>query len=57
MGALLVFCLFVSILSFSQGRTGHAMWAMGNAVVYLHIVANLLWDDAPAPKVNVAAGG
>jgi hypothetical protein len=44
---LLTFCLLVSAVSFAQGRTGHAVWALVNAMVFVHIVVNLLWDEAP----------
>lgn len=45
--ALLGFCLLTSTLSLAQDRTGHGIWAMGNAIVFLHVVVNLLWDEAP----------
>jgi cellulose synthase/poly-beta-1,6-N-acetylglucosamine synthase-like glycosyltransferase len=44
---LLMFCAAVCAWSFAQGRIGHALWTLINAIVFVHIVVNLLWDEAP----------
>jgi hypothetical protein len=54
--ALLAFCLLTGVLSLTQGRIGHAIWAFANSLVFLHIVTNLLWDDAPETTPNSVTG-
>jgi hypothetical protein len=44
---LLAFCVITGVVAALQGRTGQALWASINAVVFIHIVTNLLWDQAP----------
>jgi cellulose synthase/poly-beta-1,6-N-acetylglucosamine synthase-like glycosyltransferase len=44
---LMAFCVFAGVVSLAKGRTGHAVWAFANSLVFFHIVTNLLWDEAP----------
>jgi cellulose synthase/poly-beta-1,6-N-acetylglucosamine synthase-like glycosyltransferase len=44
---LFAFCLLVGAWSLVEGRTGHAIWAFVNSLVFLHILINLLWDELP----------
>jgi cellulose synthase/poly-beta-1,6-N-acetylglucosamine synthase-like glycosyltransferase len=45
--ALLMLCFFISVMSLARGHTGQAIWALINGAMFIHITANLLWDEAP----------
>ncbi len=56
--ALMIFCMLVSVLALAHGKFGHAIWALANAFVFVHIVMNLMNEQphssGPAVSASVA---
>jgi len=55
--ALLLFCMFVGIIAFGHGKIGHGIWALANALVFVHIIANLMGDHIPWGGAAVEESG
>ena len=50
---LMLFCMFVGILAMGYGKTGHAVWALVNALVFVYIIIYFVNDQTPTPTPHI----